>query len=382
MDKRLTIGAGALLAILIVYLAYTNFTLKSQLEKTNSELVKNKEELTLANKQIDELDLELGKRNSDLKLANELLINYSNALNKRNEDLKLANGKIKEYANALQDSKEEFTNLKEEIALVEESIDSSIQWFTENADFSTEPETLTSIQIENFMGEVKQECISENKLNLGCVSYLMEKELAFIYKTEEQDRLYSLEEMVGRSGGDCEDYSLFLKAVINNLKKDPSFGELKLEGWKKRQGSEYTVYKSGKGTKLYYENAGEVELGSLSDLNPYVICYTTSYEQGLIRGHCVVALSKTLVDQPDSLGELEGAVTFEPQNGEFKGVVGEDYYICKSGDKFCERKAGGLIFMISDNDLYRFLGSEWISYKTYKDVTVSLKGKIDGMLGG
>ncbi|MBI2079982.1 hypothetical protein HYT84_04400, partial [Candidatus Micrarchaeota archaeon] len=279
--------------------------------------------------------------------------------------------------------------LKNNINGIQESLDSSIQWFKDNSEFPVleefgiDPEKAS---LQDFFAEVENNCIKRSSsfdtLNLGCVSYVMETTLSFEYKLEGQDKLYSLKEMIYRNGGDCEDYSLFLKALMNHLEKEYQEKELIIQAWKETpQPDNYVVYEIG-GKKLFYPGAEAHDLGEVKKLGPYMICYTTKYDGVSFEGHCVVALSKEQINKIDDLVKLDGAKTFEPQDGSYKGIVGTDYYVCQDDETDCDKGINNISFVISDSDLYQFVNGEWTSYARYKDDLTSLNGRIEGFLKG
>ncbi|MBN2477842.1 hypothetical protein JXB01_00965 [Candidatus Micrarchaeota archaeon] len=348
--------------VILTCLLYENNRINTELKQTILELNQKVDELNLANQQITQLNTELRKKNTELTNTQTLLLQTIEQLNstettlsQTEEELNSTKEQLDETKTMLDETKDDFTSLKNEINEMQESIDSSIQWFKDNSE-------LPSSSILLFTREVRDGCIEGETLNLGCVPHVMNLKLDFTYKTEYPDKLYSIKEMMENEGGDCEDYSLFLKAFLNTMKE--RYETLKLEAWKSGPG-EYMVYSDDDGKYWYYEGR-PFNLGDLNALNSYVICYTTVYTEELFEGHCIVAVSESEITSTEDITVLNNAETFEPQNGRYAGEIGDDFLICEEGEEFCQNDLNKISFVISDNDLYYFENGQWNSYERYK----------------
>jgi hypothetical protein len=278
--------------------------------------------------------------------------------------------KLAKVEGDLDKTKEEFESLETEIQNMDQALNDSISWFKDNSvlpakgDFSN---TLTNIYFDGFLFDVEHACTmvdgKTNTINLGCLNYEMEKTLSITYKTDPNasDRLFSVHDIIVREGGDCEDFSLFYKALLNRLKLDLNEGYT-LEAWGYSPENHYVVYgKSTDDRYWYLPNAHGISLGKLGDFTPYVVCFSkTNF------GHCIIALSNQRTLTLESVGNLDGALLFEPQTGEYLGQVGNELATCKKGDRGCERWVNYISFVITDEDLLQFQGGEWQSYANYK----------------
>ncbi|MEW5996026.1 MAG: hypothetical protein AB1657_00315 [Candidatus Micrarchaeota archaeon] len=366
---------SAFLFLSTIFLLVQNAFLGSGLAATRANLDERNVQLDAANAEIARLNGTLIRTEAELGLAQEELDNTSLELrltrmdlNETAEELEGTREELRETANLLNETMEEFLQLRMEIQNIEESINSSIQWFRDNSEL---PRTMNS-----FFYDVDSGCVERGRLRLACVPFLMEKELGFVYKSEFPDKLYSLVEMVHNNGGDCEDYALYLKAMLNRFRN--AGADLQLEAWDAGDGR-YIVYTEG--DMGWYVEGSPHPLGTLQELNPYVICYTTAFTGSGFDGHCTVALSEKKVDTAAELGNLYGVETFEPQNGEYLGRIGEALRICGDGEAGCGTEIGSIIFVIADDDLYQFMDGEWKSYKLYGDEASGLGEKIDEVVG-
>ncbi len=333
-------------------------------------------ELDDANGEISWLNASLRETRSELDETREALSNTSTELNhtkqelaERNEELEATEEELNQTLDLLEGTRDEFQQLKEEVLDIEESINASIQWFRGNS--------MAPSSLDYFMARTKAKCVDDRELNLGCVPFVMEDRLGFVYKQEYPDRLYSIEEMVSNRGGDCEDYSLFLKAFLNSFKEID--GGVKLKGWTESPGSEFVIYETSE--RYWYYEGEEVYFGFLRDLEPYVICYTTEYTPPLIEGHCIIALSDEEISSADDLENIDGSVTFEPQDGRYKGVVGEDFHLCREGELFCDTNVNSIFFVITNDDLYQFVEGEWKNYRLYQQSASDFREGIKDVLG-
>lgn len=368
--------AGALF-LATVFLIVQNAFLSRELSATKGELEGKSAQLEEANARIGDLAGKLNRTSVELELARGELENTSQELrltrmdlNETSIELESTREKLREEQALLEEAMEEFARLRGEVAAIEESVNSSIQWFRGN---SLLPQSMNRFFWKSYLG-----CAEGGTLKLACVPFLMERDLAFTYKPEYPDRLLSLDEMVAKPGGDCEDFSLFLKAYLNRLKQ-ASAGK-SVEAWDEGGSQRYIIYEDEDGTHWYVWGKAH-PLGSLADLHPYAICFTTRYLEGSFEGHCMVALSRNEISSVEGIGGLEGADVFEPQNGIYAGRVGENYRICADGETLCGTAPGSIIFIIADDDLYQFMGGEWKSYKLYLGMAEELEEKIGGLLG-
>ena len=368
---RILLVISGFLFLATIFLMVQNAMLSSGLSATRASLEERNSQLDAANLEIQSLNGTLIRTEAELARTQDELENTSMELhltrmdlNETSEELEDTREDLREAQSSLEEAMEEFMRLREEVIGIEESVNSSIQWFRDNSEL---PRTMNY-----FFWKSSSGCSDGNTLRLACIPFLMEKEMGFTYRPEYPDRLLSIAEMVERPGGDCEDFSLFLKAYLNRLKS--SGADRELEAWDK-SGSRYVFYEDEGNTRWYVWGSAH-PLGSLQELSPYVICFTTKYEAETFEGHCIVALSEKEINSVDEIQGLEGAEAFEPQNGEYVGMVGEMLHVCSEGEALCDRIPGSIIFVISDDDLYQFIGGKWVSYKLYGEKASELERKI------
>jgi len=340
-----------------VVLFNLNQGLESRLASTQSELGRTTVDLQLANRNVERLEGELQVAEVNLLITQEELGDTRDTLNFTRSELARANtalnrtqGELEATQEELESTVAEFEQLGVEISELSESINSSIQWFKGNAAFP--------VSMDHISSKVRSGCENDGVLNLGCAIFIMEREMPFRYKDETPDRLYSLAEMKKNGGGDCEDYSLLLKALINTFRETGR--DVGMEAWK---------YGDGR-----YVNGEAKPLGNIQNLTPYVICFVTGFQGSQFQGHCVVAVGNE-VGGVDGLSTLDGADTFEPQTGQYLGKIGDNYNLCW-GDEFCGTGVEDIILIIAENDLYQFSEGEWRGYESYGKTVEEMQAEI------
>jgi hypothetical protein len=307
---------------------------------------------------ISTLTSQLSSTQEDLDNANAELLTTQQELDQLQDELE--NTSV-----SLEEAEAEFEELKAEVEAVENSINESMAWFEDNAQLSG--------ALGSFDNYLQSKCVDSDQLNLACIEHFMRWEYGFHYINERKDRLFTLEEMVARHGGDCEDYSLFLKAVLNSYKEmDPG---VELLAWTP-SGNEFIIYETS--TRYWYYDGDPVVLGSLDDLYLVSFCYVMSYSQTSLLGHCVVALAEQEIKSVDDIDALDGASVFEPQNGEYLGEIGEDFNLC-TGDSDCGTSDGDLIIVITNNDFYKIEDGEWQGFSTALESIEEFMAELENM---
>lgn len=366
------IAAVALCAALLIataLLLLENGWLSGRLAETSAALDRAgadkahlESSLASARRTISERERQVGNLTTLLMEREAELDATAARLEQARAELNTTREELEKSATSLAQAQEQFAALRENLTAMEDSLSQDVQWFRDNSRLT--PST------DYFSRYVEDKCVDSGTLNMGCVSLFMQKRLGFSYIDEQNDRLYSIDEMVGRGGGDCEDYSLFVKALLNSLAGD---GSLRLLGWKAGAGH-FTVYRSSGGGEWYYSGDG-TDLGTLAS-RPYVICYLTSLYGQLPLGHCIVALASGEIESVEGLGNLGGAVAFEPQNGEYVGRIGTDYHLCVNGDRSCGGNAGEIFTVMTNDDLYEFKEGRWESFGTYRAQAEALRKRL------
>lgn len=341
-------------------------TILTSLAQTNQSLVETTYALNTKAQQLGAALNELLDTKSELNYTKEKLKEKEAVLANTASDLQVLEARYEEL-------NETFGTLKEEVLGLEESINSYISWFKTNSNFSDS--LLDSAGVYPFIKEIKKKCVDADAINLACLPFVMEKKLDFGYIFEKEDRLYSLEEIVKNKGGDCEDYSIFTKALLNYIKGIYPSSELTLRSWKTSFGSHFTIYTEGT-SYWYVDNAEEYTIGDLGDLNPSVFCHTVTCADDACEGHCIVGVSETKIENVTDLGNLEGTKLFEPQNGQYLGKIGSTYTICEKSIEDCGKKSNHIFVIIGDDDLYVFEEGNWSSYKYYLQTVGELKKEL------
>ena len=302
----------------------------------------------------------------EIFLLNNSIQNYSIQLYNSNEkildlelELNATKSSLTHSTDQLSQTRLEISNLTSELSKIENSVDSSISWFKDNAFL---PSSFSS-----FESDLSFDCVHSMIINLGCLPYVMQRDFNFTYRLDNSDKLYSVFESVVRSGGDCEDYSLFIMASLNSLKRDNS--KYQIESWVPSNDT-YTIYQSA--SKYWFYQGTPRNLGNLKDLYPMMICFTTMYNGTDLEGHCTVALSKNKLVRTSDVRLLDDAEVFEPQNGQYLGKIGSDFIVCQIGDVDCNLKLNRISLVATDSDLFEFNSGKWSSYYDYRQQIQSL----------
>lgn len=375
--NTLTIVLFAFLGIVLlsfmvatVYLFLENGGLKKNVSSLNETLKSTQYELEQTKSTLAITTTNLNQKNSELLETSSRLGDVSTQLNstkiqlqQKTAELTNASMNIEDLTAKQKKLNETMKSLTTELSAVEENIKDSISWFKSNADFSDN--FIENTDVGYFVSDVEDYCIKNEEVNLACLSFSMEKQLGFRYISEGADRLFSLDEIVNNHGGDCEDFSLFTKALLNYLKKQYDINELALQGWGYKSGSQMTIYDQGT-SKWYMPNAEEHYVGNLMALYPAAFCFTVECDiNDVCEGHCVVGMTKERIESIEDMTGLSGSVMFEPQNGAYLGSVGNGFSVCNKYISDCGDKANHIWLVIGDEDLYIFKDDKWTNYKYY-----------------
>ncbi|MDD5340778.1 MAG: hypothetical protein PHV13_06090 [Candidatus ainarchaeum sp.] len=337
---------------------------QAALNKTSAEKAGIEGTLARAQAALSERELQVGNLTSRLRETEQELNATAALLSQAQDELNSTREELERNAISLAQARQEFASLDENLSRMEESLSDDVQWFRDNSELPA--------SVSYFAPYVMDKCVGSGVLNLGCVSLFMEKRVGFNYIDEPNDRLYTIDEMVARGGGDCEDYSLFVKALLNSLDGEG----LGLLGWKQGSG-EFVTYRSDTGTYWYYHGQG-IYLGTLDEASPYAICYLTDLSGPAPIGHCIVALAEGAVESVAGLRNLDGAVAFEPQNGAYMGYIGSggQYHLCRDGEISCGGTPGEIFIVMADDDLYEFKNGRWESFGTYRAQAEALRERL------
>ena len=327
--------------------------LTSENAELNASLMHTEESLANETARANSLGSELESTKHTLDETGNSLNTCKSDLADETEQLGICLSRNEELAVFLTETKDELENLSGELGQFQMQIESAMSWFTENSNMDNLSASLR-YQVDK--------CTSNTEINAPCIPIVMKEEKGWAYQVEEGDTLLSLEEMVRKKGGDCEDWSLYFKAAYNYLKEEdrperylvsavPGTGNFQIYG------------------DHYYIDAEGREIGTTKD-NIYIICYDS---------HCIVAMSDVEIQNSSDLYKLTGAPAIEPQNGQFMFTVGSLLAPSICSDEGCDYSDIWLI--ITDDDIYDFhYGWQWISYKDYHDAAGYYKSRVDAMI--
>lgn len=272
----------------------------------------------------------------------------------------------------LEDMKREFRSLQNDI-------NDSMGWFRDNSVLKPD----VSWNLDIIAPRVIEDCVDGSDLNLACINHILERMATIRYRSDvvfnQSDHLQSLAETAARGSGDCEDYSLLFKAILNTVREKQ--GGLRIVAWEQGGGQNFVVYPKASLNRgldepyWYYPDAHGVDVGALDERHAYVICYTRTAAEG----HCTLALSNGEVGNSSQLANLNGAAVFEPQDGAYYGQVGAEFTVCDpSRWRACATTPNTITIVITDSDLYKVRDGKWVGYGDYaqevSDATQNLSG--------
>lgn len=385
--RPLTVCALLLICTIFAFVLifFENIVLKNQIEGKKIEMeklrIEKDEIISQRNKQIASFGAELSKKKNEIYSLSEILSETEVELNKTREQLLMRVNQLNITTEELRNMEKRYAELNESMLMLsknltemEKGLNEYLSWFSENSAIPVKMAEQGNVKM--FMHDTKSKCIGTYEIDLGCIPISMEKTLNFQYRIDLGDRLYSLKEIVERESGDCEDYSLFIVGYLNYMKNNYPSAELLLNAWKTGGAEKLVIYREE--NKYYYlPNAKKKEMGDLKKLYPVVMCYTHECKSEDCTGHCIIALSPLKIEKINDLNNLIGAHTFEPQNGEYTGVIGTNYNLCENGMENCEKKTGYISVVIGNSDLYYFTGENWQSYGQYLELVKQLKSEIN-----
>jgi len=362
--NKLVMAAMALLLILsslsIVYFLGANSALEQKIASLNATVAATSTQLSGLQSSYASLSKKYEKSQGDLASTQSLLQASEGNLALVRSQLLQTEKELNVSRQSLAGQQQKVDALNEELSALESTINSSISWFRDNAYM---PEN-HSWAADIFMDRVMSDCVDKGSLNLACISHLMENTaFAIHYRSDiisgSEDHLQSVKETIGLGWGDCEDYSLIFKAILNSARKENS--SLNVVAWQPAESGEFRVYPKETpgetGAFWVYSNAKAANLGTPS--HAYVICYSVDAASG----HCVVALSASDVQSSSQVPSLSGAYAFEPQSGRYLGKLGEMLSICANSG--CKSTGGKIWMVIADNDLYMYGDNGWQGYADY-----------------
>ncbi|MFA6213810.1 MAG: hypothetical protein WC717_00855 [Candidatus Micrarchaeia archaeon] len=341
-----------------------NATFSSRLAQSQSDYALLSSRYAVSQSQLGAASAELGNASASIASLQSRLLQTENALSASKE--------------SLAGQQQEADKLREELSGLELTLNSSIAWFRENArlphDYSWISDPNQERVMQGFVPRLLSDCVDGGSLNLACISHLMENTAFSIHYRSDIvsgsiDHLQSVKETMGLGWGDCEDYSLIFKAILNSLREENA--SLAAVAWQPAENSDFRVYPKytpGESETYWaYRNAKAARLGALS--HAYVVCYSVDAASG----HCTVALSGEDVQESSQVPLLHGAEVFEPQNGRYLGRIGESLSICAGSG--CRSVGGRIWLVIADSDLYMYGEGGWQGYADYLSRVQGISGQ-------
>ena len=366
--------------LLIISLGIFVIILNNQLTQLSANNTKLVRQLDQSSKLLSSQKTQTKEKESELGTAQKDLVDMELQLQAKTQELVQTKTTLANTNADLSRLRSDFLEFRTEIKDLNDSLTDSIRWFKNNSELPSSQafrNEVTKVQYEGFLQYAVHDCSekdgSTTKIKLACVSFLMGKLLSFKYISGllgENYGLYPISTSISRGGGDCKDFSLFLKAFLNFLKNGSTETDFVLEGMTPDSThAEYIIYGARQsGDEFYYypHYRGEI-LGTVADY-PYVVCYGVDQTVG----HCIVALSQKQITSVTDVNNLLSARTVEPQSGEYEGIIGTDFHLCKNGDEDCERTPRNIYVILSDDDIYQFKDGAWTSNAGYQTIASQL----------
>ncbi len=273
--------------------------------------------------------------------------------------LNMTSTQLQASRDELDAQKQTVQSLRGDFSRLQSDLNDSLAWFRDNSKLP-----MSNANAATLSDRVMEDCVDGNELNLACVNYVLTRTATIQYRIDTNNQSMPTNHFQGingtfaASGGDCKDYSLLLKAILNTARA--RVAGLHLAAWQAGAG-EFRIYPklslNARGQYWYFPNSEAVDLGTYDNASAWVICFPYNTQ-----GHCTVAIGGTqgLNGAPP---DLRGARVFEPQDGGFMGTIGREFSVCDPSRQFsCWSTQRSIILIIGDNDLYTVQGTKWNGY--------------------
>jgi len=300
--------AIALMALLVlvsafatVYFLGANFALGQKIASLNASVAATSAQLAGVRSDYSQLSQKYAASQGELANAKSALLQSSNQLALLQAQLLQTEKALNDSRQSLAGQQQKVDALNGEFSTLETTINSSMAWFRDNAYMPVNYTWTADI----FMTRVMSDCTDKGSLNLACVSYMMENTAFSIHYRSDigADHLQSVKETIGLGWGDCEDYSLIFKAILNSVRQKNA--SLDIVAWQPADSGEFRIYPKETpgetGPYWVYSNAKGANMGAPK--HAYVICYSVDATSG----HCTVALSDVDVQESSQVPLLEGS---------------------------------------------------------------------------
>ncbi len=297
-------------------------------------------------KEHDEYGVQLGSQQSQLtglnKSVNTLEGNFTQFKSKY-IDLKDKYVNLENYSTALSNQLDAF----------ETTLMGKWQWIRDNA-------VMQPVQVSKIEDPLDEYCGPDIKI--PCIPIVLNMKEDFHYIQDYGDQIKPVKDFITEKGGDCEDWSLFMKAYINS-KSDNKL----IRAYEDGGSEDYKIYEDGSNI-YFYSNSRDVKIGRKGDLDTTVICYDMGAQ-----GHCILAFTNKTAPGDTVLEKLNGSIAVEPQSGL---VMGHVYNPGDGTDKLYLNTQGydlPIYILVTDDDLYLFEENVWNSYGLQYSKFESLK---------
>ncbi len=305
-----------------------NAALSVEVGELRMELEDARETIAAQGRKVNEVELEMGEMRGEMSAELEAISirieDTQGRLGELEENFSVFEGEYIELKGSYEAKVEEYSQLIGQLEDFEEGLEEKMYWYSENADFGG--------RNRNFLNTIEGECINGDTLNMPCVAIMLDQK-GFEYVGEGTDKIKSLDEFEDAGGGDCEDWSIFVKAIINELAREEGVSELEIVHFGKPGRTD--IYEDG--NTIYYYPYGSVIVG-IEDLN--VACFPVSYG----KGHCAL---------------ISEDVLFEPQDGSYLSGVGWE------GEDLLINTGGEIEILIDDMDIHVRDEEGWVSYSYF-----------------
>jgi len=338
--------------------------------------------------QVDALTVERDGIQRQLEAANASIVSLNSTVSQQSGKI----GALVSSINATKKSLDDF----------ERQINESIAWFSNNTDI------LAVRQFREMKNQLELFCIDVSgdtcRIKMACPRLVNDEYSQFEYKTDQklygkEDKLQSLQEFADNRGGDCEDYSLAVKAELNYLVqkcKDKGLMKIQFEPVEEAEGQKYIIKQdtySNPPVTWYYDNAKAVQV-PLAYSNYAEVCGTfavgTSTNGSVtLGGHCLLGFSKVKISgSSDVYAAINDMHFVEPQTGYLVDTTGYEKPSTGQALPADFRNTQASIWaIITDDDFYVYsLGDDgawtWRGYKDIYGSTEQLRSSLDEMVSG
>ncbi|MEM4332366.1 MAG: hypothetical protein QW500_03750 [Candidatus Micrarchaeia archaeon] len=356
-DKKLVYGAYGIIAFLLMvvivqavviadlYLRLDKFT-----ASTGDEISGLKTQLSGIGTIVNTHLIEYDKLREANKVRDARLDAHEAGIKAMNTTITSLESNFSEFKAKYIDLKDRYSNLlgysetlKKGLDEFESSLMSKWQWIKGNAVIQPKDMSRISGPLDSYCGP---------DIKIPCIAAVLQLKEGFGYISDYGDQIKSVSDFINDKGGDCEDWSLFMKSYINSQRDGKMIRAFATGG-----DDDYEIFQDGSDI-YYYSNARDVKIGKKGTLECIVICHDMGDY-----GHCVLAFASREANV-SIFDRINGAQAVEPQNGQLIGEVERDdndsskFYLKVSKTTY----KLPIYILVTDNDLYLYDDGVWSSY--------------------